>query len=216
MIRKSFAVFGLGKFGYSIAETLADAGCEVMAVDIDDEKIQSIADSVTYAMRADITEQGVLESLGISNIDVAIIALSENMEASIIATIFAKEAGVSYVLAKATNQLHGQILRKVGADDVVFPEWAMGARVAKNLVSGGFLDFFELSSKFSMAELAVPQEWDGKTLVELDLRNRFKINVIGIMSGDEVEVHINPDAPLKEGETLMLVGDNESLVKFHQ
>ena len=122
MIDKQYAVLGLGRFGSSVALTLADAGCEVLAVDTDEEKVQELADHVTYAVTADATEPGVLESLSISNIDIAVIGIAGNMEDSILATIMTKEAGAGYVIAKAMSGIHGTILEKVGADKVIYPE----------------------------------------------------------------------------------------------
>ena len=121
MINKQYAVLGLGRFGTSVALTLAEAGCEVLAVDTDEEKVQELADHVTYAVTADVTEPGVLESLSVSNIDVAVIGIAGNMEDSILATIMTKEAGAGYVIAKAMSEIHGTILEKVGADKVIYP-----------------------------------------------------------------------------------------------
>ena len=216
MDRQSYAVIGLGKFGFAVAETLAKAGYEVMAVDANEDIVQSIAGEVSYAMRADITETGVLESLGISNVDAVVVGIAENLEASIMATIYAKEVGVKYVMAKAENKLHATILKKVGADDIIFPEWSMGTRVAKNLMSGGFVDFFELSYKFSLAELPVPGEWVGKSLIELNLRDQYGVNVIGVKVGDDVQVNVKPDEVFRADQTLMIVGENDSLAKLQR
>ena len=152
---KSFAVIGLGQFGITLAETLAESNSDVLAVDVNDEKIQEVADKVTYAVRADVREPGVLKSLGVQNVDVAIIAVAENMEASITATMQVKDLGVPLVLAKAMNSLHGRILEKIGADQVIYPERSMGIRVARNFTASGFEDVFELSTEFSMAEFPV-------------------------------------------------------------
>ena len=187
-----------------------------MAVDANEDIVQSIAGEVSYAMRADITETGVLESLGISNVDAVVVGIAENLEASIMATIYAKEVGVKYVMAKAENKLHATILKKVGADDIIFPEWSMGTRVAKNLMSGGFVDFFELSSKFSLAELPVPGEWVGKSLIELNLRDQYGVNVIGVKVGDDVQVNVKPDEVFRADQTLMIVGENDSLAKLQR
>ena len=142
---KSFAVIGLGQFGMTLAQTLAESNCDVLAIDDKEENIQEVADKVTYAVKADVREPGVLKSLGVQDVDVAVIAVAENMEASIIATMQAKELGVPFVLAKAMNSLHGRILSKIGADEVIYPEQSMGLRVARNLMSSGFVDIFELS-----------------------------------------------------------------------
>ena len=215
MKEKSYAVIGLGQFGMSVAETLAESDCDVLAIDAREENIQEIADKVTYAVRADVREPEVLRSLGVQNVDVAVIAVAENMEASIMATMQAKELGVPYVLAKAMNALHGKILEKIGADRVIYPEQSMGLRVARNLMSGGFLDVFELSTEFSMAEFPVPTEWIGKSLQELQLRESHDINIIAIKVGDDVEINLDPMKPLEADWHLMAIGKNKVLERLN-
>lgn len=215
MKEKSYAVIGLGQFGMSVAETLAESDCDVLAIDAREENIQEIADKVTYAVRADVREPEVLRTLGVQNVDVAVIAVAENMEASIMATMQAKELGVPYVLAKAMNALHGKILEKIGADRVIYPEQSMGLRVARNLMSGGFLDIFELSTEFSMAEFPVPTEWIGKSLQELQLRESHDINIIAIKVGDDVEINLDPVKPLEADWHLMAIGKNKVLERLN-
>ncbi len=216
MKNKEYAVFGLGKFGRSVAETLAESGCEVLAVDRDEEKIQDIADIVTYAAKADVTDKEALQSLGISNLDAAVVAISDNLEASIMATILAKELGVPYVLVKAQSEIHASVLKKVGADAVIFPEKEMGARIAKNLISGNFIDLIELSSSFSMAEMGVPLEWVGKNLKDLNIRDKYSINVIALKNDDQIEVNIDPEKPLRKDDIMILVGNNNDLQKIRR
>lgn len=211
MKEKSFAVIGLGQFGKTLAETLADSNCDVLAIDYREENIQEIEDKVAYAVKADVREPGVLKSLGVQNVDVAVIAVSENMEASITATMQAKELGVPFVMAKAISNLHGRILRKIGADEVIYPEQAMGLRVARNLISSGFLDVFELSSEFSIAEFNIPDSWVGKSLLELRVRERYHVNVIGIKLNESVRVDLKPDAPFPENCTIIAIGKNRDL-----
>ena len=215
MKEKSYAVIGLGQFGMSVAETLAESDCDVLAIDAREENIQEIADKVTYAVRADVREPEVLRTLGVQNVDVAVIAVAENMEASIMATMQAKELGVPYVLAKAMNALHGKILEKIGADRVIYPEQSMGLRVARNLMSGCFLDVFELSTEFSMAEFPVPTEWIGKSLQELQLRESHDINIIAIKVGDDVEINLDPVKPLEADWHLMAIGKNKVLERLN-
>ena len=215
MKEKSYAVIGLGQFGMSVAETLAESDCDVLAIDAREENIQEIADKVTYAVRADVREPEVLRTLGVQNVDVAVIAVAENMEASIMATMQAKELGVPYVLAKAMNALHGKILEKIGADRVIYPEQSMGLRVARNLMSGGFLDVFELSTEFSMAEFPVPTEWIGKSLQELQLRENHDINIIAIKVGNDVEINLDPVKPLEADWHLIAIGKNKVLERLN-
>ncbi|MCI5700661.1 MAG: TrkA family potassium uptake protein [Lachnospiraceae bacterium] len=212
-MKRQFAVLGLGKFGFSIAKTLSNAGYEVIAVDRNEDIVQEIADIVTYALKADVTEPGVLKNIGIRNVDAVVVAISENMESSVMATILAKEAGAPYVLSKAGTELHGQILKKIGADEIIYPEQAMGARTAKKLISGSFLDLYELSKSFSMVEVIMPADWAGKSLKELNLRKKG-INVIGMIQEDSIELNIDPDMPLPANETLLIVAKNDILSKI--
>lgn len=216
MKQKSYAVIGLGQFGMTLALTLAEANCDVLVIDDTEENIQDIAEKVTYAVKADVREPDTLKSLGVQNVDVVIVAVAENMEASITATMQAKELGVPFVMAKAMNALHGRILSKLGADRVIYPEQSMGIRVAKNLLSSGFVDLFELSSDFSMAEFLVPEEWIGKCLADLKIREKYNINLIGIKQGDEVNVNLKPDEIFNSGCTVIAIGKNKDLNKVSE
>ena len=209
----SYAVIGLGQFGMTVALTLADAGCDVLAIDDREENVQDIAEKVSYAVKADVKEPGILQSVGVQNVDVAVIAVAENMEASIIAAMQVKELGVPFVMAKAMNALHGRILEKIGADKVIYPEQSMGVRVARNLLSSGFLDTFELSPEFSMAEFKIPDSWIGKTLRDLKIREKNKINLVGLKQGNDVDINPNPAEPLPADCTVMAIGKNEDLNK---
>ncbi|MCB6414317.1 TrkA family potassium uptake protein [Faecalimonas umbilicata] len=213
-MKKQFAVFGLGNFGISVAITLQNLGCEVVVADGSMERIQEIADSVSYAVKGDITDPELMHSIGTRNLDGAIIAISENMEASIMATMLAKEEGVPYVLAKAQNEIHATILRKIGADAIVYPEREMGARVAKNLVSADFADWITLSPECSVVETAVPKKWIGRTLRELDVRKRHDVSVVGYTLQGKTEVNPDPDMPLQEEMILILIGTNLALREF--
>ena len=214
-MRKQFAVFGLGSFGWSVALTLESLGCDVLVVDKSYEKIQEIADQVSYAMRADVADPEAMQALGGRNLDGAVVAISESLEASIMATMLSKEMGIPYVLAKAQDNLQGTILEKVGADSVVYPEREMGSRVAKNLVSNTFSDWIELSSEYSMAESKVPEKWAGRSLSELKVREKYGINVVGIIQHEQVNVTFDPHAPLPEDGILIIIGATSVLERFH-
>ena len=162
MARKSFVVFGLGEFGQSVALTMVKNGYDVLAVDKRTDRVQEIADHVTRALRADATDLEVMKSLGVETMDGAIVGIGGSLEASILITIAAKECGVPYVLAKAKDAIEEKVLRQVGADEVVFPERAMGIRIGQNLSSGNFTDIIELSSSFSMVEMKIPAHWEGR------------------------------------------------------
>jgi len=212
--RKEFVVFGLGKFGLSVAKALADNGCQVMVVDSDRSRVEKIAEDVTYAVCTDVTDSDAIHSLGIGNFDGAIVAIGENMEASVLVTIIAKEMGIPYVLAKATTELQAKVLKKVGADKIIFPEKETGIRIANNLISDNFFDAIELSAKYSMMDLTIPEDWVGKTLRELNLRATKKINVIGIKREEEFEITPDPDMPLTEDDMLVIIGRNQTLSKL--
>ena len=214
MPNKEFVVFGLSKFGISVAEHLESEGCEVLAVDINEDKIQEIRNVVTHAVRADVTDKDALERLGIRNFDGAIVAVSGDLEASIMATILAKEIGVKNVIAKAQNDMHAKVLRKVGADDVIFPEKEMGARTARRLISGNFMDLVELSDDISIVEMPVPEEWVGKNLLELAIREKYGVNMIAIKRGDIVDVSFDPSEPIEKDVVLVLMGENGALQKI--
>ena len=213
-MKKQFVVLGLGSFGASVAVTLQQLGCDVVAVDQDMERIEDVADRVTYAMQADIGDPELFDVLGKESFDGIVIASSENLEGSIMATLAAKEAGIPYVLCKAHNKRYAEVLRKVGADAVVFPEKEMGKRIAKNLVSANLADWIALSPDYSVVEAATPEKWMGRTLKELDVRKTYEVNVVGIKEGERVEITPDPDMPLKPKMILMLVGSNEALQRI--
>lgn len=214
MRKKEYGVFGLGKFGMAVAVALAERGNSVIAVDMDPDRVDAAAETVTCAVVADVTEPDVLDNLGISNLDCVIIGVSTNMQASIMATILTKEKGVRFVVAKAENEIHKHILEKVGADKIVFPEAEMGTRLARNLMGGEFVDLVELSKEFSMVEMPVPEAWIGKSLRELDVRGSYGLNIIGVKRGDNLKVNLNPENPMEKEMTLVIVGKNVDLAKI--
>lgn len=210
-MKKQYAVFGLGNFGSSVALKLQALGCDVVVVDSSMEKINDIADEVSYAIKADIEEPDVMKSLGARNLDGAIVAISDHMEASIMATIMAKELGIPYVIAKAKSELHAKILKKVGADTIVYPEKEMGNKIAKSLVSTNFADWIELSPDYSLVEMKIPKAWSGKSLIELNVREQYGMNVVGIVEGAKTEVTIDPKKPLPENCKVILIGEDSQL-----
>ena len=214
MMEKQYAVLGLGSFGESVALTLEGMGCDVLVMDDSYEKIQEISDKVSYAMKADVADPDALRALGGRNLDGVVVAVSENLEAGIMATMICKELGIPLVVAKAKNKLQGTILQRVGADRIVYPEIEMGSRVAKSLVSREFMDWIELSNDYSMVEIEVPDRWIGKSLVELNVRERLGINVVGIIVEGKIDVTLDPQKPLPEGGILIVIGSNKVLEKF--
>ncbi len=208
---KKFIVMGLGGFGYGLARELEDQGCEVVAIDKNEERVEELAEELSYLVCADIGEDGLLEAIGAEGVDGVIVATSADLTAGTLATINAKEAGVEYVLAKARSEQHARVLTKVGADMVVYPEQAMGHSIAKSLASSNFADWVELSPKHSMVQQSIPEKWVGKTLAELKLRDKHGINVVGIVKDDDLETAIDPEKPLEAEVTLLLIGANDKL-----
>ncbi|MBO5073009.1 MAG: TrkA family potassium uptake protein [Eubacterium sp.] len=211
MIDKSFAVLGLGKFGESVVRELYEAGADVLAVDRNKERLQSVADFATYAVAADIEDADAVNALGLSNMDGVVIAVTENLNASILGTIYAKEAGVPYVVAKAKDETHIRILKKLGADMTVLPEYESGIRIARHLATGNILNFVELSANIRMVEISIRKEWVGHSLMELDLRRKEHINVIAIRNGDEVSTNPDPRQPLEGGCSMLITVDKKDL-----
>lgn len=213
-MRKQYAVFGLGSFGESVAVALQELGCEVVVVDNHMERIEDISPYVSYAVQADIEDPEVIRSLGARNLDGVVVAVADDMEASIMATLVSKEIGVPYVLAKAKNELHAKVLKKIGADSIIFPEKEIGQSVARNLVSGEFVDWISLSPDYSITEIAVPEKWIGKSLSEIDVRRTKDVNVVGVRIGEKIQVTIDPEEPLQKEMMLIMIGSNEALEKF--
>ncbi len=214
MSNKQFVIIGLGRFGSSIAKTLYSLGNDVLAIDIDEDIVQEIADSVTHAVQLDATDENALRTLGIRNFDVAVVTIGDNIQSSIMATLLVKELGVKYIIAKGHSDLHAKVLYKIGADRVVLPEKDMGIRVAHNLVSANILDYIELSEDYSIMEIQVIKEWAGNTLKELKLRSKYGINVMAIKRGDEVNLSPAADDIIEEDDIIVSIGSAEDLSKL--
>lgn len=213
-MKKTYAVFGLGRYGLAVARELAQNGVEVIAVDTDEAIINASAGELPICKCADITDLEVVTQLGIHNVDVVIVAMASNLEASVMAVTLCKELGVKTVIAKCANEMHQKILKRVGADRVVFPENESGIRLAKNLLSSGFVDMISLSQDVSVVELDVREEWVGRSLIDLNLRKKYSINVVAIRRGDVVSVEINPEEKLDKGTTLIVIVNTEKLAKL--
>jgi len=214
-MKKTYAVFGLGRYGIAVARELVSNGMEVIAVDTDERIVNAAADELPICKCADVTYPDVIRQLGISNVDVVVIAMATNLEASVMAVTLCKEIGVKTVIAKSANEMHQKILKRVGADKVVFPENESGIRLAKNLLSSGFVDMVSLAKNVSMIELDVKPEWIGKNLIELNLRKKYSINVVAIRKGESVSVDIDPHAQLQAEDKLIVIANTERLSKLH-
>ncbi|PHV71616.1 potassium transporter Trk [Sporanaerobium hydrogeniformans] len=211
MKRKQFVIFGLGRFGVSVATTLSEAGYEVMVVDPSEEKIQEISSLVTHAVQADATDMDTLCALGIRNFDVAIVAIGKDMQASIMITLLLKEIGIPYVVAKASTEIHQRVLEKLGADRIILPEYEMGRRIATNLISGNIIDYIELSKDYSIVEVEVLPQWEKQSMKDLNIRTKYDINIIAIKGQEDIIVSPGPNYIFNKGDILVAVGDNKAL-----
>lgn len=213
-MKKQFAVIGLGRFGSSVATTLYQMGFDVLAVDTDESRIQQMMTEVTHCVQADSTDEEALKSLGIRNFDVVVVAIGEDIQASILTTLIIKDLGVKRLIVKARNDLHGKVLQKIGADKVIYPERDMGLRVAHHLISPNILDFIELSDDYSIVEIQATKKMTGKSLRNLDIRAQFGCNVIAIKGEDKMNIAPRAEDVIHENDILVIVGDNEHIKNF--
>ena len=213
---QSYAVFGLGRYGTAVARELVEGGAEVLAVDRDEEVVNSASAFIPICKCADVTDAEALRQLGIANIDVVILSMASNLESSVMAVMLCKELGVKTVIAKGASEMNCRILRRVGADKVVFPENESGVRLARSLLSAGFTDIIELSRDVSMLELEVRPEWVGKTLTELSLRKKYSINVVAVVKNSQISVNMDPDKPLEAGMKLIVIANMEKIKRLQK
>jgi len=213
MKRKSrtFGVIGLGRFGYYVARTLAQGGAEVIACDVDEEKVKEVSEYVSLAYVLDATDAKALKESGIANVDTVVVSIGENIEASILIVVQLKELGVKEVVAKAITPLHGKVLEKLGVDRVVYPEKEMAIRVAHSLLVGEFIEEIPIGEKHSLFELKAFDFMLGKTLRDLDVRRRFGVSVLAIKRGENLIVNPVGDEKVLPGDILVVLGTTEQL-----
>jgi trk system potassium uptake protein TrkA len=217
MPRRTFAVIGLGRFGSAVATTLSQLGQDVIGIDADGERVRLLGDVVRHAIELDAADERALRAAGVPEVDVAIVSIGENIEASLLVVMQVKELGVPTILAKAVTPLHGRILTKLGVSRVIFPEREMAVRIAHSLVVPNVVDYIELSKDFSIVELPAPEEFVGRTLKELELRPRFGLTLIairrpsGTSDGEITNVSPSADDRIQRGDILALIGANDRL-----
>ena len=212
--KKTYAVFGLGRYGTAVAKELVDNGMEVIAIDSEQKIVNDAAAYLPVCKCADVTDAEVISRLGIGNIDTVIVCMASNLEASVMAVTLCKEAGVKTVVAKCANEMQQKILLRVGADQVVFPENESGIRLAKNLLSSGFIDMISLSKDVSIVEIDVKKEWCGKNLIELNLRKKYGFNIVAIKKGENINANITPEQVLDAETTLIVIANTSKLGKL--
>ena len=205
-----FAVIGLGRFGMTVALTLANEGNDVLAIDINERNIHQIENYVAGTAVADATGEGVLKQLGIKNFDCVVISIGEDMKASILTTLICKNLGVKLVVAKANSEAHKEVLEKIGADVVVFPEDYTGQKVAKMLSNPSVNEVMKLTDKFKIVEIATPDTWQDKTIQEVDVRKNFHIS-ISVIKRDDYVIYPEPETEFKKGDILLVAGESKKI-----
>lgn len=208
---KSIIVFGAGRFGASIATTLTNLGNEVLIVDWEQEAIDRISEEVTTAIVADVVDESITNQLGLKNFDIAVIAIGSNIEASIFATLACKENNIPEIYAKCNSRRHAEILKKLGADKIVFPENDIGLRVAHLIHSDKILDQLKLSDDFSVLEIKCLKQWIGKSLTDMNFRKKYNCNAIALKRENEVISPIDPDLCFQNEDIILVIGQNSFL-----
>lgn len=213
---KSYVVIGLGRFGSSLARQLCKLGAEVLALDVKGDLVQQVASEVTHAVVGDAQDKEVLRALGVRNMDCAVIAIGDNLAASVLITMNLKELGVPFIVCKAHDETHQKVLEKLGVDRVVIPEQEYAQRLARTLNSHNVLDYIELSEDFGILDVPAPAAWIGKTLRELNIRAKLGVNIIAVENGGKTNVSPSADYAVQSGDTMVVLGDNVSLEKVQK
>ena len=225
-MKRLFTVIGLGRFGYSVAQTMVEKGCEVLAIDKDEERIQAISDIATFAVQCDATDERALKAVSAQNVDVAVVSIGENIEASILIVQTLKEMGVKSIVAKAVAPIQGKILMNLGVDEVIYPERDAAIRLGHRLVSPGVIEYLELSPGFSVEEVSVSDSLSGLSLEEIKSRGKHNLNIIGIkqqvsrmvkgriMTDETFNFTPKPDDVVEKGDVLVMIGQEKDLDRF--
>lgn len=209
--KRQFVVWGLGRFGRAIAETLVELGHEVLGIDNNEDVVQNEAEKLTHVVLCDVIDEKAVASLGIRNFDAAIVAIGD-LQPSLMCVMLMREAGMKTIYAKASNPLHGKMLHKLGATKVIYPERDMGRRVGHNLAYTNILDYIELGNDICLMELALMPETVGKNLIEIDVRRRYNINVVAVKHKDgSTEISLDPTKPFRKGDKLVVIGARKSV-----
>ena len=208
---KSYIVIGLGRFGAQAAKRLCELGCEVLAIDHNAELVHPISGMVTQAVVGDARDKEVLRALGAKDFECAIVAIGTNLGDSVLATMNLKELGVPYIVCKASDETHRQVLMKLGADRVVIPEQEQADRLAKNLSSPNVLEYIELSEEYGIVEIPAPKSWQGKSLKELNVRAKLGVNIIAIEKGGDINVSPSADYKIASEDIMVVLGDVAAL-----
>ena len=209
---KSYIVIGLGRFGTEVARRLYEQGCEVLAIDSSNELVQQISDDVTHAVVGDARDKDVLKALGVKDFDCGIVAIGGSLADSVLATMNLKELGVPYVVCKAHDETHREVLKKLGADRIVIPEKEQASRLAKSLSSRNVLDYIELSEDYGIIDVPAPAAWTDKSLMELNVRAKLGVNILAIKRDGGITVSPAADFRIAKGDILVVLGNTDALL----
>lgn len=213
---KTFVVIGLGRFGSAVATELCKLGHEVLAIDGREEHVQAVSGEVTHAVAGDARDPAVLRTLGVRNYDCAIVAVGDDVGNSALITLNLKELGMRKIVCKAQSHVHRKILEKIGADKVVFPEHEMGVKLAQGLSHSNILNFIELSDDYGILEIALPKGWAGFSIRVLDVRAKYKVNIIAIRDKTgRMIVAPGADYILQDSDAVIILGRNEDINRLH-
>lgn len=214
---KTFVVIGLGRFGSAVATELSSLGHEVLAVDEREDHVQRVAEKVTHAVTGDARDPSVLRALGVRNYDCAVVAVGDDIGNSALITLNLKEIGVKRVICKAQSHVHRKVLEKIGADLVVFPEQEMALSLARRLINGDIVNFIELSNEYSIVERTLPERWVGKSIVDLNIRAKWKLTVIAVRRGDAMTIAPGGDFVFQSPEDcLVVLGRNSDIERLER
>ena len=213
---KSYIVIGLGRFGAQTARELCKLGCEVLAVDISSELVSQVANDVTHAVVGDGQDKDVLRALGAKDFDCGIVAIGNDLAASVLVTVNLKELGLPQVICKASNETHRRVLQKLGADQVVIPEQEQAYRLARSLASHNVLDYIELSEEYGIIEIPAPGAWSGKSLKDLNVRAKLGVNILAVRRNGKINVSPAADFVVSGGDILVVLGDSAALKKVQK
>ena len=209
---KSALILGVGEFGSTVAKRMSELGCDVLTVDSDEERINGIIPYVTNAMIGDCTDRALLETLGVPDFDICIVALGGLFQESLEATCTLKELGAKFIMARATNDVQMKFLKMVGADEIAYPEKQTAFRFATRYASDMILDFIRLDNNYSIYEIKIPKDWSGHTLAQIDVRKKHRINIITVRRGETVFIP-QPDSVFAFGDVAFVIGEVKDIRK---
>lgn len=215
-MKRDYAVIGLGRFGGSVCRELSMEGMDVLAIDIDEDKVNEFKNIASHAVIVDSTDEISLKELGIKNIDHVIVSIGDNIQASILTTVILTDLEIKKITVKAQSDYHEKILNKIGADQVVHPERDMGKRIAHSIISNNILDYLELSDEYSIVEVKAGKKMLGKTVVDLDIRANYGCNVVAIKQEKEINVSPSADDMLQEDDILIVIGADKDISRFEK